>query len=110
MLTININNQNYSGWKISDVKVNKKFKYKWFSNNIKIKNNLNFNFKKDFVIVPEIFAHLSPDLFIKKKIKYAIFVQNGYALCSTNNYNKLDLAYKMVLKEEPKVFATMFAG
>ena len=91
---LNINNQNYSGWKISDVEVNKKFKYKWFTNNIKIKNNLNFNFKKDFVIVPEIFAHLAPDLFIKKKIKYAIFVQNGYALCSTSNYNKLDLAYK----------------
>ncbi len=91
---MNFKPQKYSGWKISDIAVKKNFKYMWFSNNIKIKDNLNFNSKKDFVIIPEIFAHFAPDLFKKKKINYAIFVQNGYALCSTNNYNKLDLAYK----------------
>ena len=34
--------------------------------------------KKDFIILPEIFAHLAKDLCIKSKIPYAIFVQNGY--------------------------------
>jgi hypothetical protein len=87
-------NEKYSGWQINDIEVNKNFKYDWFLNDVKIKNNLNFNFKNDFVIIPEIFAHFATDLFIKNKIKYAIFVQNGYALCSTNNFSKLNLAYK----------------
>ena len=89
-----LNNEKYSGWKINDIEVNKNFKYDWFTNNVKIKNNLNFNFKNDFVIIPEIFAHFAPDLFTNNKMKYAIFVQNGYALCSTNNFIKLNLAYK----------------
>ena len=91
---LKIDNRKYSGWEIDDIQVYKNFKTKWFKNNVKIKNNLNFNSKKDFVIIPEIFAHFANDLFIKQKINYAIFVQNGYALYSTNNYNKLNLAYK----------------
>jgi len=91
---LKIFNRKYSGWDVNDIEVNKNFKTHWFANNVKIKNNLNFNFKKDFVIIPEIFAHFATDLFIKKKINYAIFVQNGYALCSTNNHLKLNLAYK----------------
>ena len=45
--------------------------------------------KKDFIILPEIFAHLAEDLLIRKGINYAIFVQNGYVIQSTNNENKL---------------------
>jgi len=91
---LKIDNQKFSGWKIDDIEVNKNFKTKWFANNVKIKNNLNFDPNKDFVIIPEIFAHLATDLFLKEKINYAIFAQNGYALYSTNNHNKLNLAYK----------------
>ena len=49
---------------------------------------MNFDSKRDFVILPEIFAHLAEEMLVKKKIKYAIFVQNGYALNSTNNETK----------------------
>ena len=52
-----------------------------------------FDRSKDFVILPEIFAHLASELLIKKKIKYAVFVQNGYAIASTNNEQKLKKAY-----------------
>ena len=58
-----------------------------------IKNNLNFNQNSDFVILPEIYAHLADDLLIKNKIKYAIFVQNGYSISFTNNEKKLNRAY-----------------
>jgi len=91
---LKINNQKYSGWEFNDTEVNKNFKNHWFENKVKIKNNLNFDLKKDFVIIPEIFAHFSADLFIKQKVNYAIFVQNGYALYPTNNLEKLNLAYK----------------
>ena len=70
------------------------FKYSWFKSKIRIKENFNFNKNKDLVILPEIFAHLADDLLIKNKIKYSIFVQNGYCLDSTNNEKKLIKAYK----------------
>ena len=50
--------------------------------------------KKDFLILPEIFAHLAEDMCIKNDINYAIFAQNGYVILSTNNERKLSLAYK----------------
>ncbi len=43
------------------------FNYKWFKHKIKTRNYFNFNKKIDFVILPEIFAHLADDLLIKKK-------------------------------------------
>ena len=60
----------------------------------KITDDLTFNSNKDFVILPEIFAHLAEDLLIKNKIKYAIFVQNGYSINFTNNSKKLSNAYE----------------
>ena len=82
-----------TGWQTHQIKVVKKFKYKWFVNDIKTKNSLIFDENKDFVILPEIFAHMASELLIKKRIKYAIFVQNGYAIASTNNEQKLKKAY-----------------
>ena len=82
-----------TGWQLDEVEAVKKFKYNWFNNKISIKDNLNFDQKKDFVILPEIFAHLAGDLLIKNKIKYAIFVQNGYSINFTSNLKKLELAY-----------------
>ena len=40
------------------------------------------------------FAHFAAEFFIKEKIPYAIFVQNGYSIFPTNNTAKLNLAYK----------------
>ena len=84
----------YSGWSAKDITVNKSFKSKWFKNNINNKKNFSFDKKVDFVIFPEIFAHLAKDLCIDKKIPYAIFALNGYTLKSTNNYKNLDDSYK----------------
>jgi hypothetical protein len=82
------------GWNFLDVSIFKNYKVKWSNNLIKSRDKFNFDPKKDFVIIPEIWAHFAEDFLIKKKIKYAIFVQNGYALNSTSNYKKLINSYK----------------
>ena len=88
-----LNRNKETGWQTNQIKAVKGFNYKWFDHEIKTKNNLFFDKDKDFVILPEIFAHFAPDLFIQQKIKYAIFVQNGYSIDSTNNKEKLKKAY-----------------
>ncbi len=90
----NISQEKYSGWDVKDINVHKDFKSKWFKSNIKIKNDLIFDKKKDFVIFPEIFAHFAEKLCIQNKIPYAIFVQNGYCLNPTNDFKKLEKVYK----------------
>lgn len=87
--------RNYApqGWQSNQVKAAENFRHTWFKNKIKSKNDFIFNSKKDFIIIPEIYAHLADDLFLKKKIDYAIFVQNGYAINSTNNFKKLKKVY-----------------
>ena len=84
---------NESGWQLNELEVAKRFNYKWLDHKIKTRNKLSFDKKKDFLILPEIFAHLAEDLCIKNGISYAIFVQNGYVISSTNNERKLSLAY-----------------
>lgn len=83
-----------SGWNFDELQVKQNYKFKWFSQDIVSKNNLKFDKENDFVVLPEIFAHFADDFLIRKKIPYAIFVQNGYAIFSTNNFSKLNLAYK----------------
>ena len=90
---LNRNSNKYSGWNLDDLEVKKNYNFSWFNIKINTKNNLLFDKKKDFVILPEIFAHFAEDLLIKKKIPYAIFVQNGYTIFPTNNTNSLNKAY-----------------
>ncbi len=85
--------KNYSGWKLTDLEVKKNHSFPWFNIKINTKNNLIFDSKKDFVVLPEIFAHFAEDLLIKKNIPYAIFVQNGYAIFPTNNLDSLNKSY-----------------
>ena len=67
----------------------------WYNKKFNLGDNLNFNQNKDFVVLPEIWAHFAVDLgFIKKKIKYSIFVQGFYHMNSTNNFKKLKTAYE----------------
>ena len=87
-------NRNFSGWSPDEITVSKNFKSNWFHQKIKIKNNFNFIKKNDFIIFPEIFAHFAKKLCIKKNIPYAIFVQNGYSINSTNDYKTLSQVYK----------------
>ena len=91
---LNINEKKFFGWNVKDITIKKNYKSEWFKNNIRVRNDFNFDNSKDFVIVPEIFAHFSTELFFKRNIPYAIFVQNGYSLHSTNDYKLLNKAYK----------------
>ena len=91
---LKIKNKKFSGWQLDEVTVAKNFSYDWFKNDIKIKENFDFNYKNDFIILPEIFAHFADELLIKNKIHYGIFVQNGYVINSTDDEIKLFKAYK----------------
>ena len=86
--------QNESGWKFSDICIATDYKSKWVNNSIKIRNKFNFDPEEDFVIIPEIWAHLAEDMLIKKNIKYAIFLLNGYSMNFTSNRKKLINSYK----------------
>jgi len=89
-------NKTYSGWNGKKMKISKKFKPKkdWYENKIFSSNNLIFDKKKDFIIIPEIWAHFATDLnFAKKGIRYAIFVQGFYHMNSTNNFINLRKSY-----------------
>ena len=90
---LKLDHRDDTGWQLDQVMPVKKFKYKWFNHKIKTRNYFDFDQNKDFVILPEIFAHLAEDLLIKKGIDYAIFAQNGYVINSTNNEDKLKKAY-----------------
>lgn len=94
---VNFLSNNYSGWEAKKMKVSKNFlpDSNWYNKKINLGDNLNFNQNKDFVVLPEIWAHFAVDLgFIKKKIKYSIFVQGFYHMNSTNNFKKLKTAYE----------------
>jgi len=89
-------NKTYSGWDGKKMKISKKFKPKkdWYENKIFRSKNLNFDKKKDFIIIPEIWAHFAIDLkFAEKGIPYAIFVQGFYHMNSTNNFINLKKSY-----------------
>jgi len=84
----------FSGWDVDEITCVKNFKYNWFESSVVLKNNFIFNSKSDFVILPEIFSHFAEKLLIKKNINYAILVQNGYSINSTNNEKSLLKAYR----------------
>lgn len=83
----------YNGWKFNQIKIDNNKKIKWFNNNINLKYDFKLDREKDFVILPEIFAHFAKDFLVKNNINYAIFVQNGHALNFTDDYKILDLVY-----------------
>ena len=89
--------EKFSGWDGKKMKVSKKFKpnKEWHKDAIFNGENLNFDKKKDFVIIPEIWAHFATDLkFAEQKINYAIFVQGFYHMNSTNNFLNLKKSYE----------------
>tara|TARA_B100000029_G_C17548132_1_gene949185 strand:- start:132 stop:1190 length:1059 start_codon:yes stop_codon:yes gene_type:complete len=86
-----------SGWHGKKMKLSKNFSpnIKWMNNKIIFGKSLDFDFKNDFLIIPEIWAHFADDLELKKKnINYGIFVQGFYHMQSTDNFNKLTNSYK----------------
>jgi hypothetical protein len=79
------------------MKISKNFipKKEWYKNKIFVGNNLNFDKKKDFIIIPEIWAHFATDLKLaENEINYAIFVQGFYHMNSTNNFLSLKKSYE----------------
>ena len=94
---IKLFDEKFSGWNGKKMKVSKKFKpnKEWYKNKIFNGENLNFDKKKDFVIIPEIWAHFATDLnFAEQKINYAIFVQGFYHMNSTDNFLNLKKSYE----------------
>ncbi len=86
-----------SGWHGKKMKLSKNFlpNKNWMNNNIKFGRSLNFDFKSDFIVIPEIWAHFAEDLDLKKKnITYGIFVQGFFHMQSTDNFDKLKNSYK----------------
>ena len=89
-----LNKKINSGWSVRDIEIKTNHKPIFNVHNTNFRYKFKFNKILDFIILPEIFAHLAKELLIKHKIPYAIFVQNGFALNSTNNYPLLNEAYK----------------
>ena len=63
-----------------------------------------FSYLTSTTTLSKIAKEVKLDLFIKKKIKYAIFVQNGYAINSTSNSKKME--NKMIKKYFSEVIAS----
>ena len=83
-----------TGWKYTDMCIAKNYKSMWINNTMTVRNKFDFDPKKDFIILPEIFAHFAEDMLIKKNIKYAIFLLNGYTINFTSDHKKIINSYK----------------
>ena len=93
---LNIFNNRYSGLNVNKMKISKNYSpnKNWQADIYEKKQSLNFDKDKDFIILPEIWAHFAQDLgLIEKKINYGIFVQGFYHMFSTNNFVKLKKSY-----------------
>ena len=69
----------------------------WFEHTATIRNEANFNIKKDFIIIPEAVALYYGLECIEMGLKFAIFVQNGFKLnedVEKSDFEKLDFVYK----------------
>ena len=90
-------NNKYSGLDAKKMKISKNYSpdKKWQADIYEKRQSLNFNKDKDFIILPEIWAHFAQDLGpMEKKINYGIFVQGFYHMFSTNNFAKLKKSYE----------------
>jgi len=86
-----------SGWNGAEMKVAKNFlpNKKWYKKKIEIKQSLNFDNKKDFLIIPEIFSHFAEDLNLTERgIKYGILVQGSYHMNTTSDFDKIRSSYE----------------
>ena len=86
-----------TGWHGKKMKLSKNFlpNIQWMKNKIILGKSLNFNSDRDFIVIPEIWAHFADDLELnKKKINYAIFVQGFYHMQSTDDFSKLKNSYR----------------
>ncbi|ETA70919.1 glycosyltransferase [Candidatus Pelagibacter ubique] len=86
-----------AGWDGKKMRVSRKYRPKkdWHKNKILVGDNINFDKKKDFIIIPEIWAHFAVDLkFAENGINYAIFVQGFYHMNSTDNFLNLKKSYE----------------
>ena len=94
---IKLFDKKYSGWDGKKMKISDKYKPKkdWHDKKILVNDNINFDKKKDVIIIPEIWADFAIDLKLAEKgINYAIFVQGFFHMNSTNNFVNLKKSYE----------------
>ena len=94
---IKIFNQKSSGWNAKKMIVSKNFLpgRNWYNKKINLENKLLFSPEKDFIIIPEIWAHFANDLVLsERKIKYAIFVQGSFHMTSSDDFKRIKIAYQ----------------
>ena len=53
----------------------------WFESRAPIRSIGDFHPRKDFLVIPEVWAGEFGPQFYEKGFKYAVFVQNGYSIC-----------------------------
>ena len=89
-------NKNIFGYNFIDFKVEKNFipDKNWINIPVLNKNDFNFNSNEDFLIFPEIIAHFSETICLKKRIRYSILVQGVYHMHQTNNFKRIYNSYK----------------
>lgn len=66
------------------------FKCSWFENDVVLRENLIFDAQKDFIVIPEFWAAWFGKQAIASKLKYAIYVQNGYFLYQKPGLTPMD--------------------
>ncbi len=54
------------------------FRCSWFTHNVRLLDRLDLEPRSDFVIIPELWAGIFGPQCLQQKVRYAIFVQNGY--------------------------------
>ena len=59
---------------------NPKFTYTWFAHRANLREAKPYDNKKDFIVIPEIWAVFIGRYCLEKNIRYGIFVQNGYLI------------------------------
>lgn len=76
---------------------NLSFKHTWFEHDAIFKQSLDFDPHNDFVVVPEVWVIHHAKMLHDIKIKYAIYVQNGYSISvpamAGYHYDEIRAAY-----------------
>jgi hypothetical protein len=68
----------------------------WFDHSLTVRESANFSQSKDLMVVPEVWALSYGSLCMESKFRYAIFVQNGYLLGTSDLKPELEQKLRQV--------------